>query len=510
MVKEILINVESEEKRVAILEEGKLEEFYIERKDDLQLVGNIYKGKVTSLAPGIRAAFVEIGLGKSGFLYTGDIAPLPPRIPLKDSLGFLEAGYDELKDLGKEFDFAGAGLKKGEEILVQVVKEPLGGKGARITTHISLPGRYLVLMPYDKTIGISKKIENESERNRLKSILANLKLPRDMGFIVRTAAAGCKERELVRDIRYLLNLWRRIKIYAKNKEAPFLIHEELGLIFRIIRDSFTGKVARVIVDERREYKRITQFLKSFIPNLIPRLQVYQKEKPLFKMRDIEKEIALIYERRVNLPCKGYVVIEQTEGLVAIDVNTGRFVGRKSLEETAFLVNQQAACEIARQIRLRDIGGIIVIDFIDMESAAHRRRVFEVLESSLKEDRARRSILPISEIGLVEMTRQRMRKSLESAAYRPCHYCEGKGLVKSPATVSIQVLRKIKSYLAQTQASRTARGRREISLSVHPQVAAELMERKDKSLSLLESKFKVKIKPNPDPRLHIEGLKISYK
>lgn len=508
MVKEILINVEREEKRIAILEDGRLEEFYIERKDDFQLVGNIYKGKLTSLAPGIRAAFIDIGLKKSGFLYTADIAPVAPKIPFKNTLNSLEADYDELNDISEGFDFGDQRLKEGQEILVQVIKEPLGGKGARLTTHITLPGRYLVLMPNDKTIGISKRIEDEKERNRLKSILATLKLPKDIGFIIRTAAAGCKERELSRDIKYLLNLWRRIKIYAQRRKAPSLIHEELAPVFRILRDSFTNEVARLIIDDVREHRRIAQFLKSFIPHLTPRLQLYRKDEPLFKMKDIEKEIELIYERRVNLPCKGYIVIEQTEGLVAIDVNTGGFKGEKSLEETAFLVNREAASEIARQIRLRDIGGIIVIDFIDMESPLHRRRIFEILESNLKKDRARTNVLPISEMGLVEMTRQRMRKSLESVSYQPCYYCGGKGLVKSPATVFIQVLRKLKRYLMQLKSRRTIKGKREISLAVHPEVASYIAERKEETLFCLENEFKVKIRVNSDSNLrHIEDMKI---
>jgi ribonuclease G len=508
MNKEILINVEPEEKRVAILENKSLEEFYIERKDDLQLVGNIYKGKLTSLARGIRAAFVDIGLEKNGFLYTADIAPLPPKIPFRDTLDFLETDYDELRDFSEEFGFGRTELKEGQEIMVQVIKEPLGGKGVRLTTHITLPGRYLVLMPNDKTIGISKRIEDARERSRLKSILASLKLPKDMGFIIRTAARGCKERELVRDIKYLLNLWRRIKIYAQRKHSPSLIHEELSLVFRVIRDSFTREVARLIVDDRHEYRRIAQFLKSFIPNLMPRLQLYQKDVPLFRVKGIEREIELIYERRVNLPCKGYIVIEQTEGLVAIDVNTGRFRGGRSLEETAFLVNQEAAREIARQIKLRDIGGIIVIDFIDMEEPSHRQRIFEILDLYLKKDKARRTILPISEIGLVEMTRQRMRKSLESASYQPCYYCRGKGLVKSAATMSISVLREIKRYLTNARPRGSTRNRREVFITVHPQVASNLIESKDKSLSYLETKFKVKIRVNPDSNLHIEEIKIS--
>lgn len=509
MAKEILINVEREEKRVALLEEGRLEEFYVERKEDLQLVGNIYKGKLASLAPSIRAAFIDIGLKKSGFLYTADIMPVRTSVPFKGTLDFLEADYDELKDLSEEFGFEKPELKEGQEILVQVVKEPLGTKGARLTTHISLPGRYMVLMPNDKTIGISKKIEDEKERNRLKSILTSLKLPKDMGFIVRTAAMGCKEKDLSRDVKYLLNLWRKVKICAQKKQAPALIHQELSLVFRIIRDSFTRDVIRVIVDDGREYRMIAQFLRSIIPQLASRLQFYRKDEPLFKMKNIEGKIELIYERRVNLPCKGYIVIEQTESLVAIDVNTGGFKGGKSLEKTAFLVNQEAAGEIARQIRLRDIGGIIVIDFIDMEDSSHRRNVFATLESSLGKDKARRNILPISEIGLVEMTRQRMRKSLEGASYQACEHCAGKGLVKSPATVFSQIMRKLKKYIMEANLKKGFRRKREIFLTVHPLLASYIRERGKESLSYLEGKFRVKIRVNSNSNLRrIEEAKIS--
>lgn len=509
MAKEILVNVEREEKRVALLEEGQLEEFYVERKNDLQLVGNIYKGKVASLAPSLRAAFIDIGLKKSGFLYTADMAPLIPTTPFKGTLDFLKTDYDELKDLSEEFGFEKPKLKEGQEILVQVVKEPLSTKGARLTAQISLPGRYMVLMPNDKTIGISKKIEDEKERHRLKAILTSLRLPKDMGFIVRTAAVGCETKDLARDVKYLLNLWRKVRVSAQKKTAPSLIHEELSLVFRILRDSFTRDVVRLIVDDVREYRRIAQFLRSIIPHLAPRLQLYRKDEPLFRMKNIEKRIELIYERRVNLPCKGYVVIEQTESLVAIDVNTGGFKGGRSLEKTAFSVNLEAAAEIARQIRLRDIGGIIVIDFIDMEDSSHRKKVFATLESSLGKDKARRNILPISDIGLVEMTRQRMRKSLEGASYQTCPHCAGKGLVKSPATAFSQTLRKLKRYIMEAKLKRGIRGRREFFLSVHPLLAAYIRERGKDSLAYLEGKLRVKIKVSSNSNLrHIEEVNIS--
>lgn len=522
MYKEILINIEPQEKRVAILEDGILEEFYVERTLIKQIVGNIYKGKVISVVPGIRAAFVNIGLDKNGFLYLRDMVrpladyedeevliyhdietPVPEykNTKLNPVRNVTKAARDSKISNGvniKEF------VKKGQDVLVQVVRESLGRKGARLTTHIALPGRYLVLVPEDKNLGISRRIEDIQERRRLRSIFGEINLPKDVGIIVRTAGSGKQKKEFARESKYLLNLWQRVKRSAVNRPTPSLVYEEQDLVLRIVRDSFTEEVSKLIVDSKEEYKKIVYFLRLFSPNLRNKIELYRGEQSLFEIRDVESQVEKIYNRKVNLKCGGYIVIEPTEALVAIDVNSGKFTGlveskKKVLEETAFLVNREAADEIARQIRLRDLGGIIVIDFIDMESMRHRREVLSVLERALKRDRAKINILPVSTLGLVEMTRQKMRKGIESVLYQTCFYCGGRGQVKSSLTMSIFALRKIKKLLKETK-------QRQINLIVHPNVANHILGDK-KLLNDLENKFRVRIAITVNPDFHIEDIKI---
>jgi ribonuclease G len=501
MYKEILINVEPQEKRVAVLEDGILEEFYVERTSIKQIVGNIYKGKVVSVVPGIRAAFVDIGLDKNGFLYLQDL--VKPLYSYEDEEDLIcqdieTPEYKNTKLNIKEF------IKKEQDVLVQVVREALGKKGARLTTHIALPGRYLVLVPEDKNLGISRKIEDIQERKRLRSIFAEINLPKDVGVVVRTAGSGKQKKEFARESKYLLSLWQRIKRNAVKRPAPSLIYEEQDLVLRIVRDSFTEGVNKLIVDSKEEYGKIMHFLRLFSPNLRNKVKLYRGEQPLFEIRDIENQIEKIYNRKVHLKCGGYIVIEPTEALVVVDVNSGRFTGsvesnKKVLGETAFLVNREAAEEIARQIRLRDLGGIIVIDFIDMESIRQRKEVLSVLERALKRDRAKINILPVSTLGLVEMTRQKMRRGIESVSYETCFYCGGRGQVKSATTMSIFAFRKIKKFLKRTK-------QRQINLIVHPNVANHILGDK-KLLNDLENKFRVKVTITANPDFHIEDIKI---
>jgi ribonuclease G len=496
MQKEILISVEGQEKRVAVVEGGKLEEFYVERTDSERLVGNIYKGLVNSIVIGIQAAFIDVGLEKNGFLYVSDIIA-----PAEE--------YDEIRDerhsKGKETGCRGpvrieSLLRGKQEILVQVVKEPIGGKGPRLTTHITLPGRYLVWLPTEKHIGVSKRIADEQERERLKAILREIKTPKEAGIIVRTAGEGRTKREFERDLRYLSNLWRRIKQTASRRPAPSRIHEDYDLPMRVVRDFLTEGVDSLIIDCKDEYRRLLHFVNSLLPQMRSKLVSYKEITPLFERKNIEREIQKLYDKKVYLKSGGHIVIEQTEGLVAIDVNTGKYTGKKDLEETVFMVNMEAVEEIARQIRQRDIGGIIVVDFIDMELQGHREQVFNALVEAMKRDKAKTNILPISEIGIVEMTRQRMRKSIESKFYEPCSYCAGRGSVKSVATMAVETLRAIKGYLR-------GGARRTISVRVHPGVATRLFNEDRGSISSIENMYKAKVVITADPSLRIEEVRI---
>ena len=449
MRKEILVSVEFHEKKVAIVEDGHLEEYYVERQSDKQLVGSIFKGRVSSIVPGIGAAFIDLGLEKNGFLYVADVVG-------QGGLDTEDAEFAENGDGGH-----GPGgrrdksdpvpqiqdvLKKDQEVLVQVVKEPFGTKGARLTCQISLAGRFVVFMPNHPHVGISKRVDDRRERERIRQIIKGMTLPKDAGLIVRTAAWGSEPKVLERDIKFLIHQWRMIQRRCAVRKAPSIVHEEYGLVLRMVRDVLTENFDRLVVNERQEFKNVDRFMRAAVPNLRPKLQFYNGEVPLFVAHGIQREIEKIYEPRANLKSGGHIVIEQTEALVAIDVNTGKFTGTRNLEETAYKTNCEAAREIAKQVRLRDLGGIIIIDFIDMEGHDHRRQVLRVLEDSLRKDRAKTSVLNLSQLGLVEMTRQRMRKSLESASTQTCAYCQGKGIVKSAETIAAEALQKLSGFL----------------------------------------------------------------
>jgi len=501
MYQEILINVESQERRVAIVEDRKLEEFYVERQDAQRLVGSIYKGVVQTVVPAIGAAFVNIGLEKNGFLYVQDLTP-PDYEKMAEVIDkpYIYEGTTEnnnnLRIPHKIKDM----LKVGQEILVQVVKEPLSTKGARLTAHISLPGRFLVLMPMDTHIGISRRIQDSKERIRLKGLLKGLNLPGNTGLIVRTVGFGATKREFLQDLRYLINLWRKIKLSVQKNAAPALIHEEYDLILRVIRDKLSAGTNKLLVDSKEEYKRVIRFLHIVSPIFKRRVQLYRSNLALFEKKGVEDEIIKIYDRKASLKSGGYLVIEPTESLVAIDVNSGRFTGKKDPEETAFQVNLEAAREIARQLRLRDVGGIIIIDFIDMKLAKHRKNVFDVLNEALKRDYAKTDISPVSEVGLIEMTRQRMRKSLESVVYQPCPYCQGKGLVKSPATMAIFAIRKLAKMLQKANKGT-------LLVFAHPDVASCLLNQNREAIYNLEKRFRTRILVKAHSKLHIEELKV---
>ncbi len=502
MQKEIFINVTQQEKRIAIFENKRIEEFYTERLDDVNLVGNIYKGRVDSVLPGMGAAFVDIGLEKNGFLYVTDVVA-----GMGSYEKLLEEGVDveeaKRSERQKKLPPINELLKKGDEILAQIVKEPISTKGARLTTHISIPGRFLVLMPFDNHIGLSKRIESREERDRIRKIIESLKLPKDLGFIVRTAAQGVSEKDFQRESRYLINLWNNIKAKTKKTKAPALIHSEYDLVLRVVRDIFTDDVSALEVDSRNDFKRISRFLNILAPHLKPRLKLYEDKVPLFEKFDIEKQIEKIYDRVVQLKSGGYLIFEQTESLVAIDVNSGKFVGKKNLEDTAFKTNIEAADEVPRQLKLRDLGGIIIIDFIDMDYADHRKQVFRTLERRLEDDKAKTNILNISSIGLVEMTRQRVRESIESKSYQKCPYCNGRGMVKSISTISIDLVRKLERVLQDTKS-------REVFVSMHPEVAYYISSPEKNMIKSLEMRFRKNIRIIEDPNIHVEEIKIEQK
>jgi len=496
MQRDIFISVEPQEKRVAIVEGGQLEEFYAERTNAQRIVGNIYKGKVQSITSGIGASFIHIGLPKSGFLYVSDVvgtsAELEENVELV-SRRKRKHEHRRIEDV----------IKKDQEIMVQVTKEPFGTKGARLTTKISLPGRYLVLMPTDNRVGISKKIESRQERDRLRQILDSLNIPDDIGVIVRTAGVERTKRDFVRDLNFLMRLWKRIKISFGHAKAPALLHQEHDIVFRVLRALFTENVNKLMVDSRRDYKEMLHYTAQLMPHLKRRIIFYSAMEPLFDNKHITEKIEKVYERNVALKSGGYLIVEQTESLVAIDVNSGKYVGKKdkNVEDTLFAVNVEAAKEVARQIRLRDLGGIIVIDFIDMISSEHRKKIFNILEEEVKKDKAKTNILKISELGLIQMTRQRSRKPFESIVYQVCPYCQGKGATKSVQTMAILVTRKARAFLSSNRSAK------KIEISVHPDVASRLFNEDRFYIDGLQRHYRAAINIKPEFTLHIENVKI---
>ncbi len=494
MQKEILINVEPQEKRVAVVEGGSLEEYYIERPSDVSLVGNIYKGTVNSVMSGIGAAFVDIGFGRNGFLYVTDMMAPIQEFDLLETAGQHPRHIPRPKpsDIDKL-------VKKGQEVLVQVVKEPIGNKGPRLTTHVGIPGRFVVLMPFDHHMGISKRVTDRNERERLRQILKKIMPGLNMGFIVRTAGVGKSEADFKREIRYLAALWRNIKNRSTKIKAPNLVNEEYSLTFRILRDIFTEDVARVLVDDREEYKKLRHFANNIMPSMKRKLLLYQEKTPLFDSRGIEKEVEKLYNKKIALKCGGYVFIEETEGLIAIDVNSGSF-NKKYMEETAFKVNSEAAAEIAKQIRLRDIGGIVIIDFIDMVREKHNREIFDLLVNLFKKDRAKINVLKMSEFGIVQITRQRIRRGVKKVSYKDCPYCQGRGSVKSAATMAIEVLRAIKKQIEKVRL-------KEVRSYVHPEVANYMLNEDRPAIAKLEAMYRTRIVIIAEPEMHIENFRI---
>ncbi len=495
MGERILINVDLKETRVAIVEDAGCAEVYVERKRERTIAGNIYKGRVVKVLPGMDAAFVDIGVGRAGFLYVSEVS----LVDLAEDFSDLVEDAQMPKRVPKGVPIEDI-LQEGQEVIVQVAKEPLGTKGPKLTSHITLPGRYLILMPTMTHIGVSHRITDKEERKRLKEVVDSIR-PKGYGFIVRTVSEGKSEEQLRADMEYLLNLWNSIRKKAEESSAPRLLYSDLSLHLRALRDFFTTDTAEVLVDDRKAYEECVEFASSYVPKAVGKIKLYTDPVPMFHRFGVEEEIQKALEKKVWLKSGGYIVIEETEALTAIDVNTGKFVGRSNLEETIYQTNLEAAREIAHQIRLRNIGGIIIVDFIDMEQEEHRQEVLRVLQEHLKRDRYPSNIQGFTELGLVIMTRKRVKESLLKTLCSTCPYCSGRGLVKPPATVCYEIFREIRKVKAQNP------GRNLIFVEAHPEVAKFMIEEENDSLEALERELEVKIRVQEVPSYHQEHYKV---
>jgi ribonuclease G len=494
--KRIVVNVGLLETRVAVQEGNLLTELYLERHRHRSIVGSVYKGTVTNVLPGMQAAFVDIGLAKDAFLYAGDYTD-----NLDVSRAMLATADDideddpdaELESDDEEPPRQPAApieglLSRGQTVLVQVSKESLGTKGARITSFISLPGRYVVYMPQARHVGVSRRIRDDRERDRLRAALRSLNLPPG-GFILRTNAEGKGEAEFAHDVEFLSRLWAQIQGRFETATAPAALHEEGDLTFRVVRDLFSPEVDEFVVDDRAAHDKVLGYVQALVPALTERVRRYGERKPVFDAFGIEKDIEKALRRRVWLKSGGYIVIDHTEALVSIDVNTGKYVGKRDFEQTVLKINLEAVNEVVRQIRLRDLGGIIIIDFIDMEVLEHREQVYKAVKRALAEDKARTNVLQISELGLVEMTRKRVRQDLRALLSQSCPTCRGTGVVKSNETLATEIYRAVQ---AKAAAEAPPGEGREIIARVHPDLVAYLETEGRPDLERLEAVLEVKI------------------
>ncbi len=490
MKTKMLINaVEPEEYRVAFIKDGMLDGFHIETSTAEQKRGNIYKGIVERIESRLEACFVNYGSEKNGFLPSSEIHPeyyqRTGKIPKEQAVPPIEKV-----------------LKKEQELLVQVTKEMPGHKGAHLSTYISLAGRYIVLTPGRTSNGISRKIEDEEERQRLKQIMGRLKLPNEIGYIVRTMAAGQNKRELSRDLNRLLRMWKNIREKVKTSPTLSLIHKEQDLCLRTLRDYYTNDVSEILVDDREIFTEIKEYMKIISPRHQRRVKPYKDKRPIFAQYEIEKQIESIYNNNVPLKSRGYIVIDTTEALISIDVNSGRGIVGEDIESLAFMTNIEAARETARQLRLRDMGGLVVVDFIDMKNRKHIREVEKVLREELKKDRAKTDISHISKFGLLELSRQRLRPSIESKSYQVCHYCNGRGITMSVESAAVSLLRRIWMGVSKGNVA-------QVNGTLPIEVAAYLQNRKRKELAEIENRYGVTILLQGDPTLSPEGGKLDF-
>jgi ribonuclease G len=498
--KEVIINAESLETRVAVLEEGKLEEFTIERTTEERLVGSIFKGKVRNLEDGLKAAFVDIGFEKNAFLHYWDIVP-----------SSFDSGVELVERPTKKRDRPRITQKDiprlyppGSEIIIQVTKGPIGTKGPRVTTNLVLPGRYLVLLPNSDQCGISRKIENQEERQRLKKILRELTIPEGMGVIMRTVGEGQRAAYFVRDLALLLEEWKTIQEKIKSQPPATCVFQEPDLIERTVRDFLTEDIERIVVDGPKPYDRMREMISKISKRSADKVKLYTESQPIFDRFNITKQLENTFSRQVHLKGGGYLVIDETEALVAIDVNTGRHKSSKDQESTIVRVNLEAADEICRQLRLRNMGGLIVLDFIDMKSRRDQQAVYQRIKEGLRRDKAKTHILPISQLGLMEMTRQRHSESVRSAVYDDCPYCKGRGKVKSAVTMSVEIQRKLSEILKKRQRDESDF---QLRVVVHPTVLDRLRNEDEKIITEMEKRYFGKLLFRPDPAFHAEQFKI---
>ncbi|MFQ5901711.1 MAG: ribonuclease E/G [Thermodesulfobacteriota bacterium] len=511
MKKKILVYANPYETKVAVVEKGDLAEFHMERTKDRGVVGDIYKGTVVKVLPGIQAAFIEIGLERTAFLHVSDIYEPQDEFDLliKEDDGEETSLYtakpqDEKPEKKRRRSVPTVSieklLKEGQQILVQVAKEPLGTKGARLTSHISLPGRHLVLMPTHDHIGVSRRIGSDKERRRLKDIVQKLRTSK-VGFIIRTACGGRKQADIKADMDYLLRLWNSIQGRFEKASAPASIYQELDLTLKTLRDLFTEDVDKLIIDSKEEYEKTIKFVNTYLPDLKPYVELHEEETSLFDLHGIEVEISEALKKKVWLKSGGYLVFDQTEALTTIDVNTGKYVGRKSPEETVLKTNLEAVKEVVYQLRLRNIGGIIIIDFIDMEIQSNRDKVYRVLREAVKKDKSQTYILKISELGLVEMTRKRVKESLRHSLCGPCPYCEGKGFIKSKDTIILEIY---KELLQKAPKKRW----RKVVVQVNPEIAYLLCNGERNIIEDIEKRFRRRVAIKAVPLFHQEEFKVT--
>lgn len=503
MSSEILINVRPSETRVAYLENGVLGDLKIERKTSPTLVGSIHRGKVMRVLPGMQAAFVDIGLDRAAFLYVGDVrgdmdaesGDLFEAPPARDDDRTSEPNDSDETAKPRIQEL----LTEGQSILVQVAKDPLGSKGARITTHISLPGRNVVFMPTLSHLGVSRRIEDPAERDRLRNIISGLELKG--GVIVRTAGEGATESSLKSDVEYLHRLWQEVQRNYEKKTKPGLVHAELDVELRALRDLLNEDVDKVITDSEESFKRVTAFISQFMPKFKNKVSLYQGERPLFDQYEIDIEISRSMERKIWLKSGGYIVIDEAEALVVIDVNTGRYVGKKDFEDTILKTNLEAVREIAHQLRVRNCGGIIVVDFIDMEKETHREKVLTALREELTKDRARTAVISMSNLGLVELTRKRIRPSLVKTLCEPCTYCEGRGYIKQKATVAHEIFRDLE------REGRLSNPRATTVVHCHTDVGDYIYEEETEMLEDIERRIGRNVVLKLEPGYHRERYEI---
>jgi ribonuclease G len=499
--REILISATPQESWVALMEEDRLVELMLDRPDQDRLVGDIYLGSVEAVLPGIQAAFVNIGTDKAGFLHASDLVAAEGEDDEEDGSGRGGRGNGR-RGRPTKLPAIQEHLRKGDTILVQVTKEPIGTKGPRLTSQISLPGRFLVYMPFSSHVGVSRKIDQRDERGRLRALAREIRPEGAGGLIVRTVGEELNRERFAGEFERLRSLWEKIERRAESSKAPALVHREAKLVSGVIRDLFSDKFDALIVDNKQVHNEIVQYVGSVDPDLMSRIKLYTDPTPLFDQYGIEEEIGEAFQRKVNLSSGGYIIVEPTEALVSIDVNTGRFTGKgkKDPEETILRTNLDAAREVARQLRLRDVGGIIVVDFIDMESQENRDRVLQEVRTQLGRDRARTKAFEVSDLGLIEMTRQRVRPPLFHTLTRTCEHCDGAGRVFTPPTVVRQVERSLKRAAASGK-------EKAIQIRVHPDVALHVLEEEPDFVRRLKGRMRIELDMRDDPLLREDEFRL---